>query len=185
MTQEILQKAIKEFEMAMGHLDSEYSKLQIGRASPALVESLMIEAYGSMQAIKAVGSVSIPDPKTIQIQPWDRGLLGAIERAIQVSDLNLNPVNNGLSIILNIPPLTEERRRDLVKVVYRLAEEAKISVRNGRHEAMTTLKKLEHESQIAEDERTRSEKQLQEKVDDFNSKIDSMAKTKDQAIMTL
>lgn len=175
----------KNLEKALAHLEDEFRKLQIGRASASLVEGITVEAYGSMQAVKAIAGVSVPDAKTIQIQPWDRGMLAAIEKAIRVSDLNLNPVNNGLSIILSIPPLTEERRRDLVKVVNRLAEESKISVRNLRHEFMTKIKKMEHDKEIAEDESNRLDKQMQEKVDEFNKKIDMMSKTKEQAIMTI
>jgi ribosome recycling factor len=185
MTQALIQKASQDFEAASARLVDEFGKLQVGRASTGLVDSLMVEAYGSMQSIKSIASVSVPDAKTIQIQPWDRGMLAGIEKAIQNSDLSLNPVNNGLSIILNIPPLTEERRRDMVKVVNRLAEEAKISVRNIRHDVMTQLKKLEHEDQITEDDRTRSEKQLQEKVDACNLKIEQLAKAKEDTVMTV
>lgn len=173
----------KNLEAVLMHLEEEFSTLQIGRASAALVEGIMVEAYGSMQAIKAIAGISIPDAKTIQIQPWDRGMLGAVEKAIKISDLNLNPVNNGLAIILNIPPLTEERRRDIVKVVNRLAEEAKISVRNARHEFQNNLKKMEHESKITEDDVNRYEKQMQEKVDEINKKIEAMAKNKEETVM--
>lgn len=176
---------VKDFEKTTVHLDEEYKKLQIGRASAGLVEGLMVEAYGSMQALKSVAGVSVPDAKTIQIQPWDRSMLAVIEKAIRVSDLNLNPVNNGLSIILSIPPLTEERRRDLAKVVNRLAEEAKISVRNIRHDYMGLLSKAEHDKEIPEDEKNRLEKQMQEKVDEINRSIDSMARAKEQSIMTI
>lgn len=185
MTQALIQKASQDFEAAVARLVDEFSKLQVGRASSGLVDSLMVEAYGSMQPIKSIASVSIPDARTIQIQPWDRGMLGGIEKAIQNSDLSLNPVNNGLAVILNIPPLTEERRRDMVKVVNRLGEEAKISVRNIRHDVMTQLKKMEHESQITEDDRNRTEKQLQEKVDATNLKIEQLANAKEENIMTV
>ena len=176
---------VKDFEKTTIRLDEEYKKLQIGRASAGLVEGMMVEAYGSMQALKSVAGVSVPDAKTIQIQPWDRSMLAIIEKAIRVSDLNLNPVNNGLSIILSIPPLTEERRRDLAKVVNRLAEEAKISVRNIRHDYMGLLSKAEHDKEIPEDEKNRLEKQMQEKVDAINKEIDSMARAKEQSIMTI
>lgn len=185
MTQALIQKASQDFEAAIARLTEEFSKLQVGRASSGLVDGLMVEAYGSMQPIKSVASVSIPDARTIQIQPWDRSMLAGIEKAIQNSDLSINPVNNGLAIILNIPPLTEERRRDMVKIVNRLAEEAKISVRNIRHDVMTQLKKMEHESQITEDDRNRTEKQLQEKVDAVNTKIEQLANAKEEAVMTV
>lgn len=185
MSHPLVQKASQDFTKTVEHLQDEYSKLQIGRASSALVENLMVEAYGMMQPVKAIGSVSVPDGRTVQIQPWDKGMLAAIEKAIQVSDLNLNPVNNGIAIILNIPPLTEERRRDLVKVVGRLAEEARIAVRNLRHETMATFKRMEHEGEMTEDDRKGSENALQKAVDDANSKIDDLAKKKEEAIMTI
>ena len=156
---------VKDFDKTTSHLEEEYKKLQIGRASAGLVEGMMVEAYGSMQALKSVAGVSVPDAKTIQIQPWDRSMLAIIEKAIRVSDLNLNPVNNGLG--------------------NRLAEEAKISVRNMRHDYMGTLSKAEHDKEIPEDEKNRLEKQMQEKVDEINKSIDSMARAKEQSIMTI
>mgnify|MGYP001614334644 FL=1 len=174
-----------DFDKTVQHLDSEFSGLQVGRASAGLVENMMVEAYGSSQALKALASISVPDAKSVQIQPWDKGLLSAIEKAIQVSDLNINPVNNGLAIILNIPPLTEERRRDLVKVVGRLAEDARISIRNVRHEALTAVKRMEHEGEITEDEQGRAEKQIQEKLEAVNSAIESKTKQKEESLMTV
>ena len=174
-----------EATKAISHLEDEFTSLQVGRASSGLVENLMVESYGTMQPVKAVASISVPDAKTVQIQPWDKSILAAVEKAIRESDLNLNPVNNGLAVILAIPPLTEERRRDLVKVVGQLAEEAKISVRNARHEAINALKKMEHEKEIREDERSRAEKQIQEKTDELNTKITELAKKKEELIMKI
>lgn len=185
MTKEILDKAYKAFDNALEHLKQEYVGLQIGRASAALVENLKVESYGVTQAFKAVASISVPDARMISIQPWDRGLLGAIEKAIQNSDLNLSPTNNGTAVILNIPPLTEERRRDLVKVVGRLEEEARIAVRSARQDAMTAIKRAEHEGDITEDEQSRAEKQLQEKVDAMNALIAETAKHKEEQVMTV
>jgi len=185
MTKDILNKAQTGFDKALDHLKNEYLGLQTGRASSALVDNIKVDSYGVTQPIKAVASVSVPDGRMISIQPWDKGLLGAIEKAIQNSDLNLNPTNNGTSVILNIPPLTEERRKDLVKVVGRLAEEARISVRNVRQEAMTAIKRAEHDGDIAEDEKNRSEKQLQDKVDAANSSVAEAAKSKEEQVMTV
>lgn len=180
-----VQKAAQDLKKVFEHLNDEYSKLQIGRASAAMVEHLMVEAYGALQPVKAVASVMVPDGRTVQIQPWDRAMLAAIEKAVRESDLNLNPSNNGIAVILNIPPLTEERRRDLVKVVGRIAEEAKIAVRNRRHDTMTELKRMEHDSAITEDDRNKAEKDLQEAVDKLNGQIDAAAKEKEAAIMTV
>jgi ribosome recycling factor len=176
---------LPDFSKVINHLKDEFAGLQIGRASAGLVEGLMVETYGSMQPLKAIASVSVPDARTIQIQPWDRGVLSVVEKAIRESDLNLNPSNNGLAIILSIPPLTEERRRDLVKVVGRMAEDARISVRNLRHDAMGVYKRQEHDGDMSEDERKRAEKVLQEKVDAVNLEINDLAKKKEEAIMTV
>ncbi|MBD3327952.1 ribosome recycling factor [Candidatus Peregrinibacteria bacterium] len=185
MESQVLNNLQSEFQKIVNHLGDEYSHLQIGRASGALVEGLSIEAYGSSQPLKNVASISIPDAKSVQIQPWDKSLLSAIEKAIQSSDLNISPVNNGLSIILNIPPLTEERRRDLVKVVHRLAEEAKIAVRNARQKAFDQIKAAEKNGDLTEDQKHGAEKKVQEKVDEVNKSIEDHSKKKEHDIMTV
>lgn len=179
----VLQTALSDFEKALSHLNQEFGRLQVGQASPSLVEHLMIEAYGSHQPLKNVASVSVPDPRTLQIQPWDKSILGAVERAIQISDLHLNPINNGLAILLNIPQLTEERRKELVKVVHRLTEEARIAIRNSRQDALSRLKQLSQAKEITEDQLTGAEKRLQEKVDDYNGKVAELAKKKEESVM--
>lgn len=185
MAHPLVQKAQNDFQKTIEHLLEEYSGLQIGRASPSLVENLMVEAYGMMQPFKAVASVMVPDGRSIQIQPWDKSMLSALEKAIRDSDLNLNPTNNGLAVILTIPPLTEERRRDLVKVVGRMAEEARIAVRNLRHDVLAQLKRQEHEGDLTEDEQNKAEKDLQEAVGKVNLQIDAEARKKEESIMTV
>lgn len=184
-TQEYINSADQEFQKAFQHLKNEYSKLQTGRASPALVEDLKVEAYGGFQPLKSLASVSIPDPKTLQIQPWDKGILGAIEKAIQTGNLGLNPVNDGRVIRLPMPPLTEERRKELVKAVHQMAENAKISVRNARGIAHSAFKTMEEAKEISEDERRLSEKHLQEKVDKANKDVEELAKKKGEDVMTI
>src|SRR3989338_2563185 len=142
-TQEHITVAQQEFEKSITYLKNEYSRLQTGRASPALVEHLKVEAYGSMQPLKSMASSSV---------------LGAIEKAIQAANLGLNPVNDGRVIRLPMPPLTEERRKELVKVVHQLAEQAKISIRTARGAAHSAFKTLEESKTISEDERRLSEK---------------------------
>lgn len=185
LTDPVIASTTQEFEKVLNHLKEEYSRLQVGRANAALVEHVMVEAYGTTQPLKNVASISVPDAKTIQIQPWDRSIMSAVEKAIQVSDLGLNPVNRGTAILLNIPPLTEERRRDLVKVVNTLAENTRISVRNIRQIAHTKFKDMKQEKQISEDEEIGAQKQLQTKVDAVNSKIAEMAKAKEEGVMTV
>jgi len=180
-----MQRADTEFKRIIDHLASEFSHLQIGRASAALVEHLQVEAYGTKQQLKGLSSISIPDSKTVQIQPWDRGLLSEIEKAIRNSDLNLAPTNDGTVIRLNLPPLTEERRKDLAKVVGRLSEESRIGIRHVRQDTHDEMKKLQKESQVTEDQLHTYEKRLQEKVDKSNLDIETMAGNKEKDIMTV
>ncbi len=184
-TDGLLQQADTEFKKVLEHLKTEYSHLQIGRASASLVESVMVESYGSKQPLKNLANISVPDAKTVQIQPWDKGLLKAIETGIQMAQLNLTPSNDGIVIRINIPPLTEERRRDLTKVVGKLAEEAKISVRHHRQASMDKLKSMEKGKEITEDELKGAEKRLQEKVDSANKDIEMLAKNKEKDVMTV
>ncbi len=130
------------------HLAGEFAKLQVGRAHPALVEGIYVSAYGTPQPLKSIASVAIMDSATLQIQPWDKSLIRDIDRAITEANLGLNPQNNGESIMIKIPTLTEERRRDLVKIAKRLLEEGKIALRNTRAEAMKKIKSAESAKEI-------------------------------------
>lgn len=185
MSDVILQNVQKEFDESLEHLKGDFGKLQIGRASAALVESILVEAYGTKQPIKAVASISIPDAKTIQIQPWDKGVLSAIEKAIQTSDINITPMNDGLAVRLNLPQLTEERRIELTKLVHKMAEEARITVRHHRQKALDKAKEMEKANELTEDQMKGFEKKLQEKVDHTNSLIEELAKTKEKDVMTV
>jgi len=180
-----IDQAKQEFEKAFTHLHNEYSKLQVGRANPSMVEGMLVDVYGSSQPMKSIATITVPDPKTLQIQPWDKSNVAPIEKAIREYDLGLNPVNNGHAIMLNIPPLTEERRRDLAKIVKKLAEEAKISVRNARQTGHTRFKELEASGKITEDDKYGAEKRLQEIVDEYNKKIDDAEKAKEESVMTI
>jgi len=184
-TDPYIQTAITDFEKALSHLNDEFSRLQIGRANPSLVEHIMVEAYGAQQPLKNMANISVPDPKTLQIQPWDKSVMRDIEKAIQQADLGLNPVNNGAAILLAIPPLTEERRKEIVKIVHKLAEDARISIRNIRQTAHSKFKQMAQDKEITEDEATGAEKKLQEKVDDYNNKVADAAKAKEEAVMTV
>lgn len=172
-----------EMKKVVEHLKTEYSHLQIGRASAALVEGVMVEAYGSHQSLKGLAHISVPDAKTIQIQPWDKGTLQAIEKGILMANLGLNPTNDGIVVRINIPPLTEERRRDLTKVVHKLAEDARISVRHARQAVMDKIKGQEKAKEISEDMAKGLEKKLQEKVDFVNKEIETLAKNKEADVM--
>lgn len=181
-----LQTAEKLFQDAIKHLESEFSKMQVGRASTAMVDGLLVEAYGSFQPVKHFATISTPDPKTIQIQPWDKTILTAIERAIRErQDLGLNPLNDGHVIRIVLPMPTEERRKELVKVGKAKGEEARISVRNARHKALSRIQEQEKSKEISEDESHALQKDLQQSVDKANKKIEEVVKAKEKEIMTI
>lgn len=175
----------QNFTGVLSHFKAELSKLQTGRATPALVEDLLIEVYGVSQPIKAAASISIPEATSIMISPWDKNNLNAIAKAIQNSALGLNPVNDGICIRLNLPPLTEERRKELAKVVQKIAEEAKIAVRNVRHELMKEVEQQEKDKLISEDELAGEEKKIQTAVDKANAEVEEIADKKAKDIMTI
>lgn len=182
---QVISEVGKEFEKIVLHLKDEFSRLQVGRASPALVENIPVDMYGMSQPIKAVASIAIPEPRSIVIQPWDRGSLAAIEKGIVGVGIGLNPINDGVVIRINIPPLTEERRRDLTKHAKQLAETARIGVRNARQDAHNSFKKMKADNEITEDDLRSTDKRLQEKVDEVNKKIDEVTKSKEDDIMTV
>jgi ribosome recycling factor len=185
MTDQTLTTARNDFQKALVRMKEEFSKLQVGRANAGLVEGIMVDMYGTSQPLKAVANVSVPDSKTLSIQPWDRSALGAIEKAVVTANLGLNPSNNGLAVIISIPPLTEERRAEVAKKVRGLAEDAKISVRNARQDALNALKKMKDDKTIAEDDYFSAEKKLQEAVDEINKQIDEVAGEKEKGVMTV
>lgn len=183
MPQTSIDQSAKEMQEALNHLDGDLSALQIGRANAALVSDLRVEAYGTMQGLKALANISVPDPQTIQIQPWDRSVLGAIEKAIKTSNLNLNPMNDGIVVRLNIPPTTEERRKDLVKLVGQKGEECRVSIRHARQKAHDAIKAMKDGKKISEDEYYTYEEMLQKKVDEFNKKVEERTDKKEAEIM--
>jgi len=165
---------------ALDHLHHEFSKLQTGRANPAQVEHIMVETYGQHMEIKAVASVSVQDSRSIVIQPWDKTVLGAVEKGIQAANIGINPVNDGVVIRLNFPPMTEERRLQIVKTVHQLSEAAKITIRQDRQKTNDIIKQ-----ETDEDEKERLGKDLQKMVDEANGKIEESATKKEQEIMTV
>lgn len=181
----IIMKAVEEFDGAASHLADEFSRLQVGRASAALIEDIPVDVYGSRQALKSLASISVPDPRSLLIQPWDKSNLGPIEKGIVGVGLGLNPINDGSVVRINIPPLTEERRADLAKRVRQLGEDAKIAVRNARQDAHNAFKKMKADNLMTEDDLHGADKKLQAKVDDANKKIEDMVQNKDRDIMTI
>jgi len=179
----MLQKAKEWIKKAEHHLEIEFSKLQAWRANPAMVEDIKVDSYGSLQPIKNVATISILDPQTLSIQPWNKSIVHAIAKAITDSWMWLNPQTMADSVIIKVPVLTEERRKELVKVAKRLAEEAKISVRNARGDSHKIIKTAEINKEITEDEMKSLENDLQKLVDEANKKIEEMLKKKETDIM--
>lgn len=165
-------------EKILAHLRGEYSKLQTGRANAALIEHIKVDAYGQMSELRAVAGVSVPDARTIVVQPWDRSILGNVEKALQQANLGSNPVNDGVVIRISLPPMTEERRLSLTKIVHQLAEDAKIAVRKARQEAHDRIK-----PEKDEDVRETLMEELQKGVDDANAKVVETAKKKEEEVM--
>ena len=174
-----------KLEKIIEHLKTEIASLRTGRASPALVEDLEVDYYGTKTPLKAVAAISSPDPKQILIQPWDKNAVQPIERAIQSSSLGLNPITDKDSIRLSISPLTEERRRELTKILGKHLEEARIQVRREREEMLKGIDAKEKAKQISEDEKFRQSKEAQKVVDEINKKIEDMGKAKEKEVMTV
>lgn len=175
----------QKFEKAVEHFKHELSSLRTGRASTALVDSISVDVYGTLTPIIHIASISTPDAKTIAIQPWDKSNLGAIEKAIIASNIGLNPVNDGVLIRLSVPPMTEERRKEMVKVMGQLAEQAKIAIRGAREEELKTLKAQEENNEITEDDLKGQKEELQKIVDGYNDKIKELAAAKEKEVMTI
>ncbi|MBI4610858.1 MAG: ribosome recycling factor [Candidatus Rokubacteria bacterium] len=182
-----MQAVIKDAETRMqGALDvlaREFSGLRTGRASTGILEAIRVDYYGTPTPVNQVASLSVPDPKTLLIQPWEPALLPAIEKAIMKSDLGLTPANDGKLIRLTIPPLTEERRKQLAKVVGKLAEDCRVAVRNIRHEANKRVKALEKEKKVSEDDSRRGLEQVQKLTDKFIQRADELLKKKEEEIL--
>lgn len=174
-----------ELDGAIEHFKFETTKLRTGRANPSILEDLMVDYYGVRTPIKQMANINVPEPRTLVIQPWSRDSLSNIESAIKTSDLNLSPNNDGEVIRINIPPLNEERRLELVKVLNKKAEEAKIAIRNIREEIWQEIQEMEKRGEIAEDDKFRGKERLQEKINEYNKKIDEIREKKDQDIMTV
>ncbi len=181
----MLTKAEHWIEKAVRHLEVEFSKLQLWRANPALVEDITVESYGSVQPIKNVASVWLLDSQTLTIKPWDRSVLHTIAKAITDAAMWLNPQTMADSILIKVPPLTEERRREIAKIAKRLAEEAKVSIRNARGDSHKEITKAKDDKTISEDEAKDLGTNLQKMVDDGNKKIDEVCKKKEADIMKI
>jgi ribosome recycling factor len=183
MSDDVFSSAEHRMKRAVEILQRDFGNIRTGRASPTLLEKVQVDYYGSPTPINNLATVNVPEPRLLVIQPWDRATVPAIERAIQKSDLGLNPSSDGTVIRLAIPQLNEERRRELVKQVHRRAEEGRVAVRNIRREAHDDLKKREREHEMSEDELKRSNDRLQKLTDNFIGQIDEVARRKEQEVL--
>ena len=183
MTSEILASAEHKMARAVEVMERDFASLRTGRASTSLVERLHVEYYGTPTPLNQLASISVPESHQIVIQPWDRGVLGAIEKAILKSDIGLMPNVDGTVVRLNIPQLTEERRRDIVKTVHKRMEEARVEIRNLRREAADALKKEEREGTVGADEVRRQLEQLQKITDRVVSDVDRLGGIKEQEVL--
>jgi ribosome recycling factor len=170
-------------EKTLESLKADFGGLRAGRAHASLLDGIMVEAYGSLTPLSQVGTVSVPDPRTLSVSVWDRGLAKVVEKALRESELGLNPASDGTLIRIPIPPLSEERRKELVKIAGKYAEQNKVAVRNIRRDALDGIKKLKKDNQISEDEEKRFENEIQKLTDDAVKKIDEVFEAKEKDIM--
>lgn len=180
---EVKNSAVTRMDKTIETLKSDFGSLRAGRAHISLLDGIMVEAYGSMTPIAQVGSISTPDARTLSVSVWDRGLTKAVEKAIMESDLGLNPSSDGQLIRIPVPPLSEERRKELIKVAGKYAENAKVAVRNIRRDSMDGIKKLKKDNLISEDEEKRFENEIQKLTDDAIKKIDDILSQKEKDIL--
>jgi ribosome recycling factor len=183
MSQEVKQDAEKRMAKAIEALNRELAKLRAGRANPALLDRVTVEYYGAETPLNQLATISVPEARLLLIQPFDKSSIANIERAIQMADLGLTPSNDGTVIRIQIPPLTEERRKDLVKLVKKAAEEAKVAVRNVRRDANDDLKKRQKDGEMTEDELRRSTDDVQKLTDKSIAQVDDVAEKKEKEIM--
>jgi ribosome recycling factor len=179
----VLSKYRDRMDKAVAALKDEFASLRTGRASSSLLDQIHVEAYGSTMPINQVAAVSVPEPRMITVNVWDKGMVVSVEKAIRSSNLGLNPVVDGQSLRIPIPPLTEERRKDLAKVAGKYAEQQKVAVRNVRRDANDDLKKAEKDGAINQDEHKRMEAEVQKLTDEAIRRVDEALKTKEQEIM--
>lgn len=185
MNTEFLDECKLEMDSVIEHTQRELALLRTGRATPAILDPVQVDAYGTPTPLRQLANISVPEARLIVIQPWDKSMLGEIEKAIQKADIGITPNNDGKLIRLPIPPLTEERRRELVKIAKKTGEEGKVSLRTYRRESMESLKKAIKDGTLPEDEAKQLEAEVQKLTDDYGKKIDSILEDKEKEIMNV
>lgn len=173
----------EQMEASVDAMRREFSGIRTGKATTSLLDMVRVDAYGSKMPLNQVATVNTPEPRMLIVQPWDKGLIGEVERGIQAADLGLNPSNDGNVIRVPIPPLSEERRKDMVRLLHKMAEEGRISVRHARQEANKEIKQRQQDNEISEDDARRQLDQVQEITDEYVSRIDDLMKAKEAEVM--
>ena len=178
-----LQKAKQRMESALESLRREFAGVRTGKASPQLLDTVRVDAYGSKVPLNQVGTVAAPEPRMLTVQPWDRGLIKDVERALRESDLGLNPSNDGQIIRIPIPALTEERRKEYVRLLHKLAEEGRVAIRQARKDANDEIKARQKKEGLSEDDVHREEKEVQKLTDQYIARVEEMLKHKEAEVM--
>lgn len=173
----------KQMESSVEAMRREFAGVRTGKATPSILDMVRVDAYGSKMPLNQVATVNTPEPRLIVVQPWDKGLIGEVERGIQAADLGLNPSNDGNVIRVPIPPLSEERRKDMVRLLHKMAEEGRISVRHARQEANKEIKQQQQDHEISEDEAHRQLEEIQKITDEYVTRIDELMKAKEVEVM--
>ena len=181
----VLKKTEERMNRRIDHLNEEYAAIRAGRANPAVLDKVTVDYYGAPTPVNQLAAVSVTEARTLLIQPWDMSVLRGIEKAIQKSDIGINPQNDGKTIRMVFPPLTEERRKLLVKDIKELAEEAKVSVRNVRRDTVETFKSMKKKGELTEDDVKQAEKKTQDLTDKFIKEIDAISDKKQKEIMSI
>lgn len=181
----VIKNTEEKMDKSIQHLETEFSEIRAGRANPAVLDKVKVNYYGSPTAINQIAAVSVTEARTLIIQPWDASILRSIEKAIQVSDIGINPQNDGKVIRMIFPPLTEDRRKEIVKDIAKMGEDAKVAVRSIRREAMEKLKAMKKKSEITEDDQKNGEKKIQDITDKHIKNIDSLTEKKQKQIMEI
>jgi ribosome recycling factor len=185
MIDEVFQNTERKMHRAVEVLQHDLGALRTGRASPALLEKVNVEAYGAAMPLNGLATITVPEPRMLVIQPWDKKMLPAIEKAIQKSDLGLTPNSDGSVVRLSLPALNEERRRDLVKMVHKRVEEARVAVRNCRRDAVDEIRKAEKDEHLPEDQVKRAQERLQKLTDELIKQVDDVGRRKEGEVMEI
>lgn len=182
---EVISKAEERMKKRLSHLADDYAAIRAGRANPAVLDKIMVDYYGAPTPINQLAAVSITEARTLMIQPWDASVLRAVEKAIQTSDLGINPQNDGKALRIVFPPLTEDRRKEIVKDVSKMAEETKVSVRNVRRDAVEKVKTMKKNGELTEDDLKIAEKKIQDLTDKYVKEADAAADKKQKEVMSI